>query len=263
MSETKLILYFFHYNVLFLGKSTDTEVHRHHLVQVLVSLGGPFRFKYGNTWHETLALILDADRDHQLDAGDNWVAILLLDSESDAARLIRKNHLRDTGLREIDRALLAPHLRDLEKLIRNPTACTEAETLSNRIVDGLACNDRPGVCINEKIQHVIERISNLHEKKAPIRELAESVGISESRLMHLFSEEVGIPIRQYLLWCRLRDALRLITTGISFTDAAHEAGFSDSAHLSRTFKKMFGVTLLRIFKNYKNSRFIQVIISSD
>jgi AraC-like DNA-binding protein len=263
MSETKLILYFFHFNVLFLGKSTDTKVHRHHLVQILVSLGGPFRFKYDTIWHETHALILDADRDHQLDAGDNWIAIFLLDSESDAARLIRKSYLRDTGLRKIDKILFALHLPDLEELIRNPLASTEAETLFNRIIGGLICNDKPAIHINEKIQRVIKRIRNLHEKKASIHELAELIGISESRLMHLFSEEVGIPIRQYLLWCRLRDALRLITTGISFTDAAHEAGFSDSAHLSRTFKKMFGVTLLEIFKNYKNSRFIQVIISSD
>lgn len=262
MSEIKLILYFFHYNVLFLGKSTDTGVHRHHLVQINVSLGAPFRFKHDNLWYETHALILDADQDHQLDTGDNWIAIFLLDSESEAARLIRQNYLRDTALRIMDATLLAQYLPDLKGIIGNSLASTDAEILFNRIIAGLVSKDKPGIQINEKIQRIIEKIGNLHEKKASIHELAESIGVSESRLMHLFSEEVGIPIRQYLLWYRLRDALRLITTGISFTDAAHEAGFSDSAHLSRTFKKMFGLTLLEIFKNYKNSRFIQVIISS-
>ena len=29
--------------------------------------------------------------------------------------------------------------------------------------------------------------------------------------------------------------------GGSWTEAAHEAGFADSAHLSRTFKRMFGM----------------------
>lgn len=31
--------------------------------------------------------------------------------------------------------------------------------------------------------------------------------------------------------------------------ASYETGFSDSEHLSRTFKKMFGLKLLDIFKN--------------
>ena len=29
--------------------------------------------------------------------------------------------------------------------------------------------------------------------------------------------------------------------GGSWTESAHEAGFADSAHLSRTFKRMFGM----------------------
>ena len=250
MTETRLILYFFHYHALFLGKSTDTGIHRHHLVQILVSLSNPFKFRYNNRWIEARTLILDADREHQLDAGDNWVAIILLDAESESARRIRETHLRDNDFKEIDSARLAPYMPDLEKLIAHPSEITEAEILLNRIVDSLACDTGPVARTDVKIKQVLDRIKKLHEKKAPIKELAESIGISESRLMHLFSHEVGIPLRQYLLWCRLRDALRLIVKGISFNTAAHEAGFSDSAHLSRTFTKMFGVTLLAIFKNF-------------
>jgi AraC-like DNA-binding protein len=33
----------------------------------------------------------------------------------------------------------------------------------------------------------------------------------------------------------------VFAAGGSLTDAAHEAGFADSAHLSRTFRRMFGV----------------------
>ena len=43
------------------------------------------------------------------------------------------------------------------------------------------------------------------------------------------------------LWLRLRRAVELLASAGSLTEAAHDAGFSDSAHLSRTFRKMFGV----------------------
>jgi AraC-like DNA-binding protein len=34
----------------------------------------------------------------------------------------------------------------------------------------------------------------------------------------------------------------MFAAGASLTEAAHAAGFSDSAHLSRTFRRMFGVS---------------------
>lgn len=37
-------------------------------------------------------------------------------------------------------------------------------------------------------------------------------------------------------------AVELFVGGVSLTEAAHGAGFSDSAHLSRTFRRMFGVS---------------------
>jgi AraC-like DNA-binding protein len=73
-------------------------------------------------------------------------------------------------------------------------------------------------------------------------------------------EQMGIPVRRYLLWLRLRDAIKQILNGMSFTNATHHAGFSDSAHLSRTYKQMSGMTLT----NYlKKSQFIQAISCPD
>jgi AraC-like DNA-binding protein len=56
------------------------------------------------------------------------------------------------------------------------------------------------------------------------------------------------------------DALTQIVRGVSLTTAAHEAGFADSAHLSRTFKHMFGLTPSELFKN---NQYIQVVSCLD
>ena len=62
------------------------------------------------------------------------------------------------------------------------------------------------------------------------------------RLQHLFRDQVGVPIRRYLLWHRYLTALSLLADGASVTRAAHAAGFADSAHLTRTAVRMNGFT---------------------
>jgi AraC family transcriptional regulator len=70
---------------------------------------------------------------------------------------------------------------------------------------------------------------------------AAAVHLSPSRFRHLFMEQTGTVFRAYVLWLRLNAAIRAAMAGRSWTVAAHEAGFADSAHLSRTFRRMFGI----------------------
>ncbi len=65
---------------------------------------------------------------------------------------------------------------------------------------------------------------------------------------------MGIPIRRYVLWERLLLAIQQLTGGVTLTEAAHWAGFSDSAHFSRTFTRMFGLSPSLLTKN---SQFVQ------
>jgi AraC-like DNA-binding protein len=72
--------------------------------------------------------------------------------------------------------------------------------------------------------------------------LAEVAGLSPGRLMHAFTESVGIPLRPYLAWLRLQRAAGEVVTGASLSAAAASAGFSDAAHMSRTFRRMLGMS---------------------
>jgi transcriptional regulator GlxA family with amidase domain len=80
------------------------------------------------------------------------------------------------------------------------------------------------------------------EGDASLEVLAEAVGLSPSRLMHVFTESIGIPLRPYLSWLRLQRAAAAIVSGkASLTEAAPAAGFADAAHMSRSFKRALGV----------------------
>ncbi len=98
------------------------------------------------------------------------------------------------------------------------------------------------VILDERIDLCRNEIhNNLTTSSLLIEKLGEISCLSESRLAHLFKKEIGISIRQYILWNKIRRAVAY-STKESLTRSAHLAGFSDSAHFSRVFAKMFGST---------------------
>ena len=102
---------------------------------------------------------------------------------------------------------------------------------------------------DERINHITDFIyNNLEIGKLKSKILANQIHLSESRFLHLFKEQLFLPLRKYILWCRIQKALIQIKKSHNFTSAAHSAGFSDSAHFSRTFFKMFVVSPSTLFK---------------
>ncbi|WP_435591624.1 helix-turn-helix domain-containing protein [Nocardia sp. bgisy118] len=73
-------------------------------------------------------------------------------------------------------------------------------------------------------------------------DLAAAVAMSPSRLSHLFTEHVGLPYAAWRRWTRLHLAVGTVRAGGSLTEAAHAAGFTDSAHLTKTCRDLFGIT---------------------
>ncbi len=77
-----------------------------------------------------------------------------------------------------------------------------------------------------------------------IERVASSVGLSSSRLSHLFAAQLGIPLKRYALFRRLLAAYALRAkperAGGSLAAVAAGAGFSDQAHLSRTARRFLG-----------------------
>jgi AraC-like DNA-binding protein len=75
-----------------------------------------------------------------------------------------------------------------------------------------------------------------------LADAAEPTGLSPERFRHVFSEVFGMSFRRYVLWRRIGRAVLALNGGAGATAAAHDAGFADGAHFSRTLKAMFGVS---------------------
>ena len=81
-----------------------------------------------------------------------------------------------------------------------------------------------------------------------LSQFAKEAALSPSRLRHRLVEIVGMPFRPYLRWLRLQRAMKFIAGGASLTEAAYAAGFADGAHLSRTMRRHFGISLSHLHK---------------
>ena len=79
-----------------------------------------------------------------------------------------------------------------------------------------------------------------------VKQLAESVGLSISRLQHLIVEHVGMTIREFkrrVRFERLHEAHRqLLETTDTILRIRELAGYRHDSNFIRDFKKLYGVT---------------------
>ncbi|MGH6809666.1 MAG: helix-turn-helix transcriptional regulator, partial [Ensifer adhaerens] len=114
---------------------------------------------------------------------------------------------------------------------------------------GLNCSRRS----NDRVWELLAFIDAGFPEGVSLSQLADRFCLSESRLSHLFADEVGIPLRTYLLWRRYRLAFSRLSGQSTLTRLASDSGFADAAHLTRTFVGYFGFSPRRIL----HSCFIQ------
>jgi AraC-like DNA-binding protein len=101
---------------------------------------------------------------------------------------------------------------------------------------------RPHRPRDARIARVVREVERRPDGFGRLQEAAALACLSPSRFRARFDAELGLPFRRYRLWRRIAAVMRAVAAGSNLTEAAHAAGFSSSAHLSSTFKSMFGLT---------------------
>lgn len=92
-----------------------------------------------------------------------------------------------------------------------------------------------------RIAGVVRRLDDRPQDFPGVADAARIAGLSPSWFQALFRRAVGVPFRRYRLWRRMAVVVSATAEGQTLTRAAHEAGFASSAHLSSSFKGMFGL----------------------
>jgi AraC-like DNA-binding protein/ligand-binding sensor protein len=103
-----------------------------------------------------------------------------------------------------------------------------------------------------KIRKIIEFIDQNFTKKLTSEEVSRQGGLSTSRCLHLFKEETGMSLSEYIKRLRVNyGKYLLLNTEINIADCAIEAGFYDQSHFTKTFKQVEKIPPSQFRRKYK------------
>lgn len=221
--------------VLYVGPGSIADRHEHHAVQLVWSNDGAIDLRLDSRAFAVSAALVPARVAHEIRSSGRRVALVLVDAHgARGTDLDRRAHelvgedvsapLGDVGFPpdELSRA-------DAEDWCRRALAALGVESSDTR------APSRPTRIAIRYIEETLDGVPR-------ITEAAGRASTSPTRLSHRFSREIGLPFRRFVLWTRIKRAAEVVQAGGDLSRAAATAGFSDAAHLSRTFRRTFGLS---------------------
>jgi AraC-like DNA-binding protein len=225
--------------LIYTGQVGLAHRHRHAAVQLVLATDEPVRLRdeSGAEW-QARAAVIPSGAEHEM-AGGSAGLLAWLDADGLLGQALTAR-VRRTGL-PVDS--VAAWATAAQPLLDNgiPIDGTPSGVI-DQVLSTLADAGTPDeVPLHPALGQAVAVLPTMLDHSVHLGQLAAAVGISASRLGHLFSDELGLPFRAYVRWARLQRAIDHARQGSTLTDAAHAAGFADSAHLTRVCHEMFGL----------------------
>jgi AraC-like DNA-binding protein len=101
----------------------------------------------------------------------------------------------------------------------------------------------------DAVTQIKEYIASYYSEDISLETLSQLTHLSPYHLIRTFRTAVGIPPHAYLRQVRVQRAKTLLALGRPIADVALTTGFVDQSHLTRWFKRLWGVTPAQ----YRNS----------
>ena len=125
-----------------------------------------------------------------------------------------------------------------DALFEGTCECSEASRAAQSILQAFGGIDAPPHQLDARIEEVLQILRDAVTDTPTPDELGRRVGLSGYTLMRRFKAELGVRIREYVLWRRLMVALELVDGRSTIAEIAQRTGFYDQAHLTRTARRM-------------------------
>ena len=226
---------------LWVGRDAGrVESHAHHAIQVALAMDSTLRLApAGGEWREHRGAVVPPHLPHRFDGCGQRTAMLFIEPETAQGRALLERYgssaIVDLAA-EAAAALVAP-IRSAYLAAATREALV---ALGQQAVATLAGHAPAEADVDPRIRRAIAWLRSRLDATITLDEAAAVAHLSPSRFRHLFVAQTGVSFRAYVLWARVETAVGAAMNGRSWTAAAQDAGFADSAHLSRTCRRMFG-----------------------
>jgi AraC family transcriptional regulator len=168
-----------------------------------------------------------------------------MELEADRIELTGRRGITDPTLRHIALALRAGVQSGdaLDRMYGETLSTALAVHLLREYGTAVLGPKRPyGGLPREKLVRAVEYIQDQLNADLTVSGIAQVADMSADHFTKLFKESTGQSPYQYVVKARVRKAKELLTTGkFTISEAAHQVGFVDQSHLTRHFKKVFGL----------------------
>lgn len=104
----------------------------------------------------------------------------------------------------------------------------------------------------QQISHLFDFLESHADRKISVEEMAKRCHLSVSRFHRVFRDATGLSPHAYVRNVKLENAVKIRQ---SLAEIAETTGFSDAFHLSRLFKREYGVSPSQ-FRKTPNPKFI-------
>lgn len=215
-----------------------TENHSHPVIEIIVADTGTFQLEVNNIIKKDLSFaVIDSNVKHKINSEDGVFRILMIESHN-----LKLSDFLESKLIVFENGFFVRTVFNQGKALM--------KELKNLALD----NDLKTPTDSRILQCIKFIEENELEYKNLILKLTSLVYLSNSRLSHLFKEQIGVSIKKYLVWNKLKRAINLyLEQGTNLTDASFMSGFFDQAHLSNSFKSILGLSPSKAY----NSRILQ------
>ncbi|GAA0086526.1 helix-turn-helix domain-containing protein [Clostridium sp. CTA-7] len=226
----------------------DAEVHKHYMLQLFMSYEDNLNIEVKGEDISCKCIIVNTNVEHCFSSDNNIHFTMLIDATSDIAQQFKKKYLLGKEYCVLDCSEIRLLQKEFQQLVKD-LDIEKYSDFTSSMFNILEIEVNKKIKYDERILKLLKMLDEYDYDVNFLKEFSKMVSLSESRISHLFKEQIGIPLKSYIVLCNLKKAYMHLLKNGSITDAAMKAGFDSPSHFAYTSKKLTGMSAKNIRKD--------------